>query len=184
MQNVGGSLYSDSAPNLYLFRDSKPDRQRHSHDSNQRKLYGVELRKTRRRRSQAMSASKKRRMWRPGKSGAPLNFASIWPALRPEFCGGRFDVAHRTVAGFVSARVVQVLPNGDLGIEGVKQVTINGEHQILRIRGIVRGRDITPGNVILSRRSRHGSCVRRQKASSPMQQTRISLQLLKWITPF
>ena len=51
---------------------------------------------------------------------------------------------------YVSARVIQVFPNGDLGIEGVKEVTVNRERQILRIRGIVRTRDVSPNNVVLS----------------------------------
>ena len=42
------------------------------------------------------------------------------------------------------------MPNGDLAIEGIKEVTINRERQILRIRGLVRSRDITPNNVVLS----------------------------------
>ena len=50
----------------------------------------------------------------------------------------------------ISARVVEVFPNGDLAIEGTKEVTINGERQILTIRGLVRSRDVTPGNVVLS----------------------------------
>ena len=36
---------------------------------------------------------------------------------------------------FVSARVTEVYPNGDLRIEGVKEVTVNRERQNLRIRG-------------------------------------------------
>jgi flagellar L-ring protein precursor FlgH len=46
--------------------------------------------------------------------------------------------------------VIQVLPNGDLVIEGSKQVTVNHEHQLLTVRGTVRQYDITPTNVVLS----------------------------------
>jgi flagellar L-ring protein precursor FlgH len=50
----------------------------------------------------------------------------------------------------LSARVIQVLPNGDLVIEGTKQVTINREHQLLTVRGTVRQFDISPNNVVPS----------------------------------
>ena len=42
------------------------------------------------------------------------------------------------------------LSNGDLVIEGTKEVTINRERQILTLRGVVRSRDVTPGNVVAS----------------------------------
>jgi flagellar L-ring protein precursor FlgH len=50
----------------------------------------------------------------------------------------------------LSARVVQVMPNGDLVIEGRKEVTINREHQILTVRGTVRQYDISSSDTVLS----------------------------------
>ena len=50
----------------------------------------------------------------------------------------------------LSARVVQVLPNGDLVIEGKKEITINKERQLLTVRGTVRQYDISPSDVVLS----------------------------------
>ena len=55
-----------------------------------------------------------------------------------------------SVDAFLSARVKEVLPNGDLVIEGVKEVKVNNERQLLRLFGVVRSRDIGPGNVVLS----------------------------------
>ena len=40
--------------------------------------------------------------------------------------------------------------NGDLVIEGKKEVTVNRERQILSIRGIVRSFDVAPTNVVMS----------------------------------
>ena len=48
------------------------------------------------------------------------------------------------------ARVVEVLPNGDLRIEGQKSIVINGEKQLTILSGTVRQVDITPQNTITS----------------------------------
>jgi flagellar L-ring protein precursor FlgH len=50
----------------------------------------------------------------------------------------------------LTARVVEVLPNGDLGLEGVREIGINGDRQILVLTGVVRTADIGPGNVVPS----------------------------------
>ena len=50
----------------------------------------------------------------------------------------------------MTARVCEVLPNGDLVLEGTKDVTVNRERQSLTIRGVIRTRDISPGNVVFS----------------------------------
>jgi len=55
-----------------------------------------------------------------------------------------------SVDAFLSARVKEVLPNGDLVIEGVKEVKINNERQMVRLFGVVRSRDIGPSNIVLS----------------------------------
>jgi flagellar L-ring protein precursor FlgH len=52
----------------------------------------------------------------------------------------------------LSARVVHVLPNGNLVVEGTKTVTINSEAQVVTVRGIVRPVDLTSTNTILSDR--------------------------------
>lgn len=50
----------------------------------------------------------------------------------------------------ISARVLKVLDNGNLMIEGTKVVEINDEKGIIKISGTVRPRDIQQNNVILS----------------------------------
>jgi flagellar L-ring protein precursor FlgH len=52
----------------------------------------------------------------------------------------------------VSARVAQILPNGYLVVEGVKDTLVNSERQIISVRGVVRPADLTPGNVVRSDR--------------------------------
>ncbi len=51
----------------------------------------------------------------------------------------------------MTARVIQVLDNGNLMIEGKRQVTVNAEDQFLIITGIIRPEDITAENTIQSK---------------------------------
>ena len=50
----------------------------------------------------------------------------------------------------ISATVIDVLPNGNLLVEGKRVVTVNNEEEIMTITGIVRPRDITADNSIAS----------------------------------
>jgi flagellar L-ring protein FlgH len=50
----------------------------------------------------------------------------------------------------ISARVIRVLDNGNLVIEGSKIVEINEEKEIIKVNGIVRPQDIESNNIIYS----------------------------------
>lgn len=50
----------------------------------------------------------------------------------------------------ITARVIKVLDNGNLVIEGSKMVVINDEKEIIKITGIVRPQDVRKDNVIYS----------------------------------
>lgn len=52
----------------------------------------------------------------------------------------------------VTARVVHVLSNGDLVIEGRKNVAVNSEIQMITLRGVVRPVDVASANTVLSER--------------------------------
>jgi flagellar L-ring protein precursor FlgH len=54
------------------------------------------------------------------------------------------------VSAYLSARVRDVLPNGDLVVEGIKEIKVNNERQLLSLFGVVRPKDIGPNNVVLS----------------------------------
>jgi flagellar L-ring protein precursor FlgH len=55
-----------------------------------------------------------------------------------------------TLTAMMTARVVEVLPSGDLVVEGVREVDINGDRSVVVLSGVVRTADIQPGNVIPS----------------------------------
>jgi flagellar L-ring protein precursor FlgH len=50
----------------------------------------------------------------------------------------------------LTARVTEVLPSGDMVVEGVREVDINGDRSVVVLTGVVRPADIRPGNVVLS----------------------------------
>jgi len=55
-----------------------------------------------------------------------------------------------TLTTTVSVRVVDVLPNGTLVVEGTKDLAVNSEHQSIVIRGLVRPSDLTTSNTVQS----------------------------------
>lgn len=52
----------------------------------------------------------------------------------------------------LSARVSEVLPNGNMIVEGSKTITVNSETQVVTLRGVARPFDISTGNTIESSR--------------------------------
>ena len=67
-----------------------------------------------------------------------------------DFNGGGSTNRTGSLTAVLTARVVEVLPNGDLGLEGVREIDINGDRQILVLTGVVRAADVGPGNVVPS----------------------------------
>lgn len=50
----------------------------------------------------------------------------------------------------LTARVIDVLPNGYLVVEGMREVRVNNESQNVYLTGVVRPEDINPNNTVLS----------------------------------
>ena len=55
-----------------------------------------------------------------------------------------------TLATNLTARVVDVLPNGYLVVEGMREIRVNNENQSVCLTGVVRPEDISPNNVVPS----------------------------------
>lgn len=55
-----------------------------------------------------------------------------------------------TLTATLTARVIDVLPNGYLVIEGHKTVLVNSENQVVTLRGVVRPVDLSTANSVLS----------------------------------
>jgi flagellar L-ring protein FlgH len=50
----------------------------------------------------------------------------------------------------ISARVIKVLDNGNMVVEGSKVVEINQESEIIKITGVVRPQDVQKNNIVYS----------------------------------
>jgi flagellar L-ring protein precursor FlgH len=55
-----------------------------------------------------------------------------------------------TLTTTITARVVDVLPNGYLVVQGNKTVLVNSENQVVTLRGVVRPTDLTVANTVQS----------------------------------
>jgi flagellar L-ring protein FlgH len=78
----------------------------------------------------------------------PTNLASL--GANTSFQGGGSTARNGSLTAVLTARVADVLPNGDLALEGVREIDINGDRQIIVVTGVVRAADIGAGNVVPS----------------------------------
>ena len=87
----------------------------------------------------------------PIKATRPLaNLANVTSAQQLQ--GQGTTTRESTLTTTVTAEVVYVLPNGNLVIQGQKEISINSEKQIVLVRGIVRPDDLSPVNSVPSDR--------------------------------
>ena len=66
------------------------------------------------------------------------------------FKGSGATTRSGALSAVITARVSEVLPNGDLVVEGVREIDINGDRQIIVLTGVIRTADVGPGNVVPS----------------------------------
>lgn len=59
-------------------------------------------------------------------------------------------VRSSTVVAKVASRVTEILPNGNLRIEGFHSVAVNDEVQTVSVTGVIRSKDVTQQNTIQS----------------------------------
>jgi flagellar L-ring protein precursor FlgH len=67
-----------------------------------------------------------------------------------DFKGSGTTARASVLTATMSARVAEVLPNGDLLVEGVREIEINGDRQVVVLTGVARVVDINAGNVVSS----------------------------------
>lgn len=67
-----------------------------------------------------------------------------------ELAGTGQTTRNMTIATTISARVIQVTPDGSLMVEGVKNIGVNSEKQTITLQGIIRPVDLTTLNTISS----------------------------------
>ncbi len=85
----------------------------------------------------------------------------------------------------ITCFVTQVLPNGNLMIEGNKKVTVNKEDSLLNVGGIVRSKDVTAENTILSTQVANATVELKGKGPLWNNQKRgLVTRFLDWFSPF
>lgn len=150
-QASGASLFTSTAPGLFLFVDVKA---RHVNDIVTIQILeaasATNTANTNTEKAGSASLAMPSFFGIESKAGS-LDFARLLQSnSNVNFAGQGATTRSGQLQAWLSARVLEVLPNGDLVIEGTKDVTINRERQSLSIRGVVRQRDVTPSNIVLS----------------------------------
>ena len=92
-------------------------------------------------------------LYGPSASGL-LTKGGKYPAMAfnsaNSFNGGGQIANQETINSMIAVKVIDVLPNGNLVIEGRRQTAFSGEKQDAILRGLVRFDDITATNSVLS----------------------------------
>jgi len=66
------------------------------------------------------------------------------------FAGAGSTSRQTTLQTSLTARVIDVLPNGYLVVEGMREVHVNSENQSVYLTGVVRPEDVSANNTVLS----------------------------------
>jgi flagellar L-ring protein precursor FlgH len=66
------------------------------------------------------------------------------------FNGEGTTTRNSSLNAYITVRVIQVLPNGNLVIQGAREVQVNNENQFINIQGVIRPEDISSNNIVLS----------------------------------
>lgn len=87
--------------------------------------------------------------------GAPANLGLRGTNMAEGSLKNAFDGSGETkrssqLIATITARVIEVLPNGNLVIKGKRNVKVNNETQYIILTGIIRPDDISSNNVVLS----------------------------------
>ena len=80
----------------------------------------------------------------------PFGNPSVKGHLKSDFEGDGETSRSGKLSAFITCRVVDVMANGNLKIVGTREVMVNHENQLIILSGVIRPRDISDNNIILS----------------------------------
>jgi flagellar L-ring protein precursor FlgH len=83
---------------------------------------------------------------------APVSGRNIDVGVTNSYDGTGSTSRSGQLSALVAAVVTEVLPNGNLVIEGNREIQVNDELQMIRLSGVVRPVDISTANIVLSSR--------------------------------
>ena len=103
--------------------------------------------------SSSVDASIAKFLYSPAASGLLTkggNFPALNLSAKQDFDGGGKISNSEKITSKIAVRVVDVLPNGNLVLEGRRSTAFAGETQEAVLRGVVRAEDIAPNNTLYS----------------------------------
>jgi len=77
-------------------------------------------------------------------------FAALKAGLANDFEGEGTTSRSGSLNAYITARVMALLPNGNLQIAGSREITVNNETQLIVLTGVIRPKDISSANIIES----------------------------------
>lgn len=77
-------------------------------------------------------------------------FSRITGSTSNKFTGQGGTSRSGDLNAYITTRVIGVLPSGNLAISGSREVIVNNEAQMIVVSGVIRPRDISHENVVLS----------------------------------
>jgi flagellar L-ring protein precursor FlgH len=80
----------------------------------------------------------------------PFGNPSVKGSISSDFKGDGETSRSGNLEAYITCRVVDVMNNGNLKIVGTREVMVNNENQLIILSGVIRPRDISDTNVILS----------------------------------
>jgi flagellar L-ring protein FlgH len=77
-------------------------------------------------------------------------FSKIAGGATTKFTGQGGTSRSGDLNAYITTRVIGVLPNRNLAISGSREIIVNNEKQLIVVTGVIRSRDISSENVVLS----------------------------------
>ena len=120
-----------------------------------------------------------------GQGSSGLLNPQVKATAKNDFAGAGNTTREGSLVATITARVVDVLPNGNFIIESRKDITVNREKQVLLLRGVIRPDDIAGDNTILSSYVANAEMIYTgDGVVNDKQGQGWLVQLLDWVWPF
>ena len=120
-----------------------------------------------------------------GKESSGNLSPQVKATAKNDFAGSGNTTREGSLVATITARVVDVLPNGNFIIESRKDITVNREKQLLLLRGVIRPDDIASDNTILSSYVANAEMIYTgDGVVNDKQGQGWLVQLLDWVWPF
>ncbi len=103
--------------------------------------------------SSGLDTEKESRVFTEGSGTGPMDFVnpfSLGASIGREHGGSGSTERAGSIVGKMAATVMAVTPNGNLEIQGRREIVVNDEKEILTITGTVRPQDISTDNIVYS----------------------------------